>query len=131
MNVLHVSAMLDVERFRKVDVNATSPEDLYIDRAALAPEKNTAFLVECARRMPTVNFADQATGRVYLQLSEGTPIWMYQEGLRAAMADADAHAGLAAVMGSSTCPELDHAVYLAERAATERIHTLGQWGPAR
>jgi hypothetical protein len=134
LNVLDVSAMLDVERFRKVDVNATSPKNLYVDAAALAAENNTGFLVECARRMPSVNFADQLTGRVYLQLSSGVPVRADAEGLRAAMAAADAHAGLSAVMGSMDTrkiPRLEPALVLAESAGPERIHTLGQWGPAR
>ena len=134
MNVLDVRAMLDVERFRKVDVNAKGPESLYSDPAALAPANNTGFLVDCARRMPKVNFADQATGRVYLHVAAGIPVWSDAAELRAAMADEDTRVGLAAVMRSfdaGAIPETAQPIWLAPDSGAGRTHTLGQWGTAR
>lgn len=131
LNVLDVKAMLDIERFRKVDVNATGPDDLYADRSALAPENNSDFLVECARRLATLNFADQATGRIYLQLAGGAPLLADAEALRVAMADPDTRAGLLAVApaaATGTIPQMEKAIYLEGRLGAERIHTLGRWG---
>ncbi len=138
LNVLDVKGMLDVQRFRKVDVNATGPGNLYADAAGLAPEKNAEFLVECARRMPRVNFADQATGRVYLHLAAGVPAWADAEALRDAMADPDTRAGLLAIApdiraetGRCAIAQPERPMYLAALVGAERIHTLGQWGGAR
>jgi hypothetical protein len=44
INILDVGRLLDVERFRRVDVDAREPAALYPDRALLAPERNAAFL---------------------------------------------------------------------------------------
>ncbi len=131
MNVMDVKAILDVQRFRRVDVNAAGPEGLYGDRRALAPENNADFLVECARRLPLVNFADRSSGRVYLQLAAGVPAWADADALRAAMADPETRAGILAVApdlpGSSLpCPAAP--VFLPDRLGARRIHTLGRWG---
>ncbi len=131
LNVLDVKAMLNVQRFRKVDVNASGPANLYPDPNALAPERNTGFLVECARRLPAVNFADQATGRVYLHLDDGIPAWADVVALRAAMTDPDTRAGLQAVapdIGTRAIAAPERPLYLAADSGAERSHTLGQWG---
>ncbi len=132
LNVLDVKCMLDIQRFRKVNVDATGPCDLYTDPGVLAPELNTGFLVECVRRLPTVNFADQSTGRVYLHMSAGIPAWADADALRGAMENADTRAGLLAVaptIGTGTLREPEQPMYLAQIGA-DRIHTLGRWGGA-
>src|SRR5438034_8947301 len=57
MNVLDVKCMLDVERYRRVHLDAAAPESLYRDRALLAPEHNAAFLQQCVDRLHAINFA--------------------------------------------------------------------------
>jgi hypothetical protein len=134
LNVLDVRAMLNMQGFRKVNVNATGPRDLYLDPDALAPENNTGFLVECARRLPKVNFADQATGRIYLHVAAGTPVWADAEALRVAMADPETRAGLLAVtpaVGAGTILDPGQVTFLAAHLGADRIHTLGQWGTPR
>ncbi len=133
LNVLDVNAMLNMQGFRKVNVNATGPSDLYLDPEALAPERNTEFLIECARRLPVLNFAEQATGRIYLRMVAGAPVWADAAALLAAMEDPGTRTGLLAVApglatGSIQAPE--QPVFLASHLGTERIHTLGRWGTA-
>jgi hypothetical protein len=133
LNVLDINAMLNMQGFRKVNVNAKSPRDLYADPDALAPEGNTGFLVECARRLPCVNFADSATGRIYLRIAAGAPVWADTPVLRAAMEDPGTRTGLLAVapsLESSIIPAPDRPLYLDAHVGPERIHTLGRWGPA-
>jgi hypothetical protein len=129
LNVLDVKCMLDVERFRKVNIDATSPALLYADRAMLAAEKNTGFLKQCVELFRQVNFADQATGRTYLRLVSGTPVWVDNEALQHAVSDPDTRAGLAAF-----APALDRTSapsggpeYLAEAKGNEYTATLGRW----
>jgi len=73
LNVLDVKSLLDIDRYRRVNIDATSPEALYRDPLQLAPEHNAAFLRECVKRFPEVNFADAATGRIYVRISGGVP----------------------------------------------------------
>ncbi len=133
LHVLDVTAMLDIERFRKVNVDATQPEALYPDPEVLAPERNTAFLVACARRLRIVNFVDRDTGRIYLRIESGVPRWVDASMLALAMTGADVRAGIAAVAPAAIAGQLPAAPSLAllqEQLGAERIHTLGRWGPA-
>jgi len=130
LHVLDVGAMLDVERFRRVDVDATGPESLYPDPAPLAPERNTAFLVECVRRFREVNFADQATGRIYAHFESGQLAWTDPEALARAATDPDVGAALLAAAPdalSHASPALDRPTYLRQYARAQPIHTLGAW----
>jgi hypothetical protein len=131
LNVLDVGALLTMQGFRKVNVDARNPGELYDDRDALAPQNNTGFLVECARRLAIVNFADQTTGRIYLRMKDGSPLWADREALDAAMADPAARTGLLAVaptIASGTIAAPEQPGYLAAHLGAERIHTLGRWG---
>jgi hypothetical protein len=133
LNVLDIKSLLDVERYRRVDIDAQSPAQLYRDTASLAPEANTAFLTRCASHFAEINFADQATGRVYLQLKSGVPLWADRDALSQAAADPDTRAGLLAVvpdlferaLDSLPAPE-----YLNAVSGAGHGHTLGRWGTA-
>ena len=131
MTVLDVKCMLDVERYRRVDINATCEEALFRDRTLLAPEKNTSFLRECVQRFREFNFADQATGRVYLRLKSGAPVWTDPEALQQAARDTDTRAGLMATAPGAlngTTAFVERPAFSDELVSTERIHTVGRWG---
>jgi len=65
LHVLDIARMLDIERFRRINVGATSPEQLYPPRARLASEHYTGFLQRCCERFSEVNFAQQI-GRAHV-----------------------------------------------------------------
>ncbi len=130
MNVLDVKCMLDIDRYRKINVNAKCPEDVYPDSETMAPERNTQFLERCARSLASVNFADRDTGRVYARLESGQLAWSDAEGLDEAMKDPETRAGILAVAPealSSTSKSDDRAGRSARTLEAERFHTLGQW----
>jgi hypothetical protein len=131
LNLLDVRRLIDIERFRRVNVAANSPEQLYADRTRLASEHNTGFLQRCIERFAEVNFADQATGRVYLRIAAGSPVAVDREALERAVVDADTRAGIKAVAPSAldgTTPLAHRTGYLYESAGGPRAPTLGQWG---
>jgi hypothetical protein len=96
MTILDVKRMLDVDRFRKIDIHAQKPEELYVGRE-LAPERNVEFLQRCARLIPIINFADRATGRLYARLEHGKWTWRDEERISAMLADPDVKAAIMAV----------------------------------
>ena len=133
LNVLDIKSLLDVERYRRVDIDAQSPAQLYRDTASLAPEANTAFLTRCASHFAEINFADQATGRVYLQLKSGVPLWADRDALSQAAANPDTRAGLLAVVPDLFERALDSLPgpeYLNAVSGAGHGHTLGRWGTA-
>ncbi len=134
LNVLDIKCLLDIDRFRKVNIGATTAAALFPDQALLAPERNTAFLRDCVRIFRDCNFADQSSGRIYLKLVSGSISWVDAAGLAQALADADTRAGLQAVVpgclaiadtgaSASTAPAAP--IYLAR---DEQVKTVGRWG---
>jgi hypothetical protein len=133
LNVLDAKCLLDVERYRRVNIDARGPELLYLDNELLAPEKNTDFLRQCVDKFPKINFAEQATGRVYLSVAGGSPVWADRQALEAALSNPDTRAALLAtvpVMLERALPAADRPMDLTEIVDTEQFHTLGRWGPA-
>ena len=128
LNVLDVKCLVDVERFRKVNINATAPSELFANQELLAPERNTGFLRDCVGRFRESNFADQRTGRIYLKILSGQVAWVDPEALAQAIADADVRASLqavasAALEGASPAPR--QPTYIARH---EQRQTVGRWG---
>ena len=133
LNVLDVKCLLDVERYRRIDINATGPEFLYRDASLLLPEHNTGFLRQCVDRFREINFADQATGRIYVRLVDGKPLWVDRDVLAPAVADPDTRAGLLAVapaLFDAALPQPDRPAHLQQATGEGRIPTLGRWGDA-
>jgi hypothetical protein len=131
LHVLDVGRMLDVERFRRVNVDARSPEELYPDADLLRPERNAGFLRQCVERFPEVDFADQATGRIYLSIVAGTPAWSDRDALERAIADAGTRAGILAAAPAAMdrgLPAAQRSRYLREQIGGEPVGTLGAWG---
>jgi hypothetical protein len=128
LNVLDVKCMLDIDRYRKINIGATTPDAVYPGGEAMRPEHNAQFLAECVRRLPAVNFADRDTGRVYARAEGGRLAWTGPEALARAIRDAETRAGLLAVVADA----LGHAgpERPAELLRADRFHTLGRWGGA-
>jgi hypothetical protein len=134
LNVLDVGPLLDIERYRRVNVAAASPADLYPDGACLEAARNTKFLAACVERFDAVNFAERDTGSIYLHLRRGTAVWADAQALHRALADADTRTGIAAIVPDVTLrglPLPDQPRSLGDAGGFEQRHTLGQWGPDR
>ncbi len=99
MTILDLKRILDIDRFRKINIRAQKPDDLYIE-SELAPERNVQFLQRCARLIPMINFADRATGRVYARLERGKWTWRDEQRLACLSADPDVRAAIMAVQAN-------------------------------
>jgi hypothetical protein len=126
LNVLDVKCMLDVDRYRKINVDAKAPGEVYPGPDAMSAEHNAQFLRDCIRRLPAVNFADRNTGRIYARMESGRLAWTDPAGLAQAMQDAETRAGILAVAPEAT----RHAgpPHPVETLRADRFHTLGKWG---
>ncbi len=121
LNILDLKCLIDVDRFKKINIAARRPEDVYV-ADLLAPEKNTEFLRKCARMVPSINFAEHATGRIYAKVLGGKLIMEEREA-----GDPDIRAGLAAVAAEF----FRHSLGLPEELGTlvpGKAPTLGAWG---
>jgi len=131
VNILDVRSLLDIDRYGRVNIDATSPDFLYPDRGMLSAEHNLSFLRRCVEGFRHVNFADQASGRVYLRIESGVPVLVDPAALEAAIRDLDTLAGVRAIAPRA----LSGAVAAAERPQDLRAVgydasrlTLGVWG---
>jgi hypothetical protein len=133
-NILDVTGVLNIERYGRVNVNAAAPEFLYADRGLLAPRHNTRFLRRCIAEFNTVNFADQATGRIFLRMQSGAPVFVDAAVLQAAIADAETLSGLEAAAPGALRGDVASAggpQYLRAAGGSGSETTLGQWGSVR
>ncbi|MFD1302657.1 zeta toxin family protein [Methylobacterium marchantiae] len=131
MNILDLRFIFDIERYRKIDINARSADEVYADAGSMEPRQNMGFLRDCVRRMTTIRFADHATGRVYARLDRGRLSNLATDIVPRSAEDPDLQAALVA-MGVpvdrsgplSAVPQPD------EWLRPGEAPTLGRWGNA-
>lgn len=132
MVILDVKAMLDVGRYRTVNVNATAPLQLYeaADGGRDAKANHAEFLQQCVRQLREVVFADQHSGRIYLHIVCGRVEWVDPQALRTALSTKDTAAGIEAVapgIGAADHPPQSPR-HVKEMQGKEQPSTLGDWG---
>jgi hypothetical protein len=126
MTILDIKRILDIDRFTKINIHARGPNEVYFDKE-LPAERNVAFMKRCVRLIPTINFADYKTGRVYARLEHGSWAWRDEEQFARSLEDPDDRAGLTVIIakGDSTAGEVPDAFADLE---DDKLHTLGAWG---
>ncbi|GJE54798.1 MULTISPECIES: hypothetical protein [Methylobacterium] len=124
MTVLDARALLDIDRYRRIDIHARSPAEVYAG-ADLAPEHNAGFLRDCVGRLASVRFAERSTGRVFARFERSRLVGLDRDvyaavctddGMRDALLAAGLPAGVIDVAGIS------------ETLCAAEISTLGAWG---
>ena len=127
MTILDIKCMIDIERFRKINIRAQREADVYAGMD-LSPQSNLDFLKRCVRWIPAINFADYETGQIYARLQRGKWAWCDQPRFDKALEDPEANAALLSIARNvygSPGTEQKHT-----DAATEKMHTIGAWGRA-
>ncbi|MER2265638.1 hypothetical protein [Methylobacterium oxalidis] len=127
MTILDLKFILDVDRFRKINVDAGGPEQVYPEAGQMAPERNTDFLKLCARKMRTIRFAEHATGRVYARVDAGRLACLDAGIFAAVREDPEIRAAFAALGGDRVG---EAAPAEAETLRPEETQTLGAWAGA-
>ena len=128
MTILDIKSMLDIEKFRKINIRAKKPEEVYVDKN-LAPEGNVEFLKRCARWIPIINFADYETGLVYARLEHGKWAWRDDQRFAGALNNPDSKAGLEAIAPNNH--DLIAGTKIDRRNLDlDKTHTMGAWGEA-
>jgi hypothetical protein len=129
-NILDVTCMLNIERYCRINVWATSADFLYTDKSLLAPQHNMSLLTRCLHHFHRVNFADQRTGLIYLRFEAGRPVLMDSDALNRAVVDPDTHAWVQAAAPHALDGRLanvERPSYVHE-ANVPLTPTLGSWG---
>jgi hypothetical protein len=125
MTILDLKRMLDIDRFRRINIHAQAPAEVYTARG-LAPERNVAFLQRCARLIPIINFAERETGRLYARLEHGRWAWRDEAPIARLLADPDARAAIMAIPAQGTGAAAGGGSRH-ETIALDDLHNLGAW----
>jgi hypothetical protein len=127
MTILDVKSMIDIARFRKINVRAQTAADVYANMD-LSPQNNLDFLKRCVRWIPAINFADYETGQVYARLQRGNWVWRDQAPFDKALEDPEANAALLAIARIVCTPAGTEQKPI--DLGAEKLHTIGAWGEA-
>jgi len=127
MTILDIKSMINIERFRKINIRAQRAADVYAN-TDLSPQRNLDFLKRCVRWIPTINFGDYETGQIHGRLQRGKWVWRDQPCFDKALQDADANAALLAIAPNVCSPA--GAQQKHTDVAPEKMYTIGAWGEA-
>ena len=127
MNILDLTCLLDIDRYRNVNIEAQTPAAIYASPSSRYVAKNPEFLKQCLRRIPTVIFAEQQTGQVYARIVNGKLTHWNRRVYQLAVRDDDTRAAFESVAwpahGESSASRDDN-----DRLDPGQSLTLGQWG---
>jgi len=126
MYIADFKCMLDIVRYTRINIEAGNPGEVYPPAAEMAPAANTAFLVDCARKIPRINFVDRKSRLVYARMESGRMQWVDRDRLRQVLTDPDAEAALLAMV-PKLLQELEQISQQAASAVPDEVlhHTLG------
>jgi hypothetical protein len=127
MTILDIKSMINIERFRKINIHAQRTADLYTN-TDLSPPSNLDFLKRCVRWIPAINFGDYDTGQIYARLQRGKWVWRDQPRFDKALEDPEANAALVAIARNVYSPPATEQRHT--DVAAEKMHTIGAWGEA-
>jgi len=130
MTVLDIELMLNIDRYRRVDIAARSPEQV-LKSEEYSVKSHTDFLLRCSQKVENLDFADQDTLKLYARVKDGRLIWWDQKYIE----EINIHAGIRKVfekLGYSNRP-CEYAIEdssLQIDKARESQSTVGRWGSA-
>ena len=127
INIFDIPAMLNVDRYKRVNVEAGSRDEVFPSKDDMAPVRNAGFLKECFRKLDTVRLADQASGEIYAWIEQGAAVAVNRAVLKRALATSDVREALAIVM-PALVEDADGLDQRREVLDCEDPHTLGAWG---
>jgi hypothetical protein len=74
MTILDANVMIDIDRYRKVNIDAKQSDQIF-DSRELEAKRNTSFIERCAEKISTIEFADQHSAMVYGRVEQGELTW--------------------------------------------------------
>ena len=128
LNILDIHGMLNIDRYRKININALSPNQVYPNDKAMAASENLEFLRQCVHRISKVNFIDAHSGCIYAHIREGALEWIDPQRFAKAIVNEEVRSTFTSIapeaLETDWCA-FKHDVCLKQSA----IHTLGQQNP--
>lgn len=127
LNILDVTGILKIERYKRIDINARRPQDVYLPSPQGAVD-DLGFLKRCIALLPVVNFADRDSGAVYARFENGTLTHLARDRIADANPVEEARLALALLIER---PSRSLALAPCDALACldpATAHTIGLWG---
>ncbi len=127
MNILDLECLLDVERYQHINIEARTPDAIYVDASSRRAGRHCQFLRQCLRNIPAIDFADYGTGQVYARIVGGKLVAWNPEVYQRAVHDDDVRA----IFEMIAMPPKAGALGTLgddDRLDPHRHLTLGRWG---
>ncbi|WP_275098759.1 hypothetical protein [Sedimenticola hydrogenitrophicus] len=125
LNILDINCLMDIDRYRKININATSADTVYPPASAMAPEENTDFIRDCIKRLSEINLVDAGSGEIIAQIEQSQLVGLNPKALEGAIPDRDTRTALLQLFPSSQNAQTISAPATVDVALQ---HTLGEWG---
>jgi len=74
MTILDVKVMMNIDRYRKVNVEAKTPGQIF-QSMDMKPTNNVEYLRRCADNISEILFADQSSAYIYARMIDGELVW--------------------------------------------------------
>jgi hypothetical protein len=71
MAIVDLDRLLDIDRFKRINIAAATPTDVYVAPTSARPPDDLVFLRDCIRRIDSVVLAKHDTGEVYAEFRTG------------------------------------------------------------
>jgi hypothetical protein len=126
MNILDLNCLLNIDRYQNINVEAQTPEAIYAEPSSRHVGNRSEFLRQCVRRIPTVKFADYATGQIYAQIVNGKLTKWNRSVYQIAVHDNDVRASFEMIAAPPQGSSLGSPGCL-DRLDPRHNVTLGQW----
>lgn len=97
MYILDFKCMLDIMRYTRININASSPTEVYPQAQNMDAEANVEFLLNCVKRIPKINFVDRESGLVYAGMDSAALSWVDPEITNRKLDEEEARVGLIAI----------------------------------
>jgi hypothetical protein len=128
MHVLDVKGMLNIDRYRRINVNATNPGEVYLDYSTSTTTERYSFLARCVQRFQTLTFADRATGRKWALVEAGRLRWCDHEAMSQSIKDDESRSAIEMLFPNATNGQYPKPVPAPEYLNPDGFYTIGQWG---
>jgi hypothetical protein len=129
MTILDLTRLLDIDRYRNINIEAQTPAAIYASPSSRCVAKNPEFLKQCLWRIPTIIFAEQQAGQVYAQIVNGKLTYLNRHVYQLAVRDDDTRSAFESVVGAAR-EESSISFDDNDRLDPRQSLTLGQWGGA-
>ncbi|MBT3046172.1 MAG: hypothetical protein AB2728_01645 [Candidatus Thiodiazotropha sp.] len=122
--ILCVKCMIDIDRYRKININADSASSVYPSAREMAPEMNLAFLKACIERLENVEFVNAKNRKVAARIRSGELVELRMMELEEAVPDVDIREALLKLISPAKARR-DTDISMPDIVDISRSETLG------